>query len=296
MLGARFYHVNVNTCELGPAERFYGEGFGRQVGVRTAPTEGQDGSGFGLAGQSVRWEGVILIGGTRGQGPLVDLLQWLEPPTGLPARPGPSALGHAGFLFGVPDLSRAAETLAEAGGRCFAGRRTDGSTEPVVVVLDPDDTRVELTTRGTPAMTGVRVNCSDIDRAARFYEAVGMSVGPARPVEITVDDGPAAAGGGRFVARSASLDDSGVFSLELAQWRDPAPTGVPPAGGHHVGIYRVAIMVDDVDAEYREIRRQVPGLAPPVDVDVGPDLPVVRALFFPDPDGTIIELIGRRAP
>ena len=296
MRGARFYHVNVNTSQLGPAERFYGAGFGRQVGMRTAPTEGQDGGGFGLAGQSVRWEGVILVGPTRGQGPLVDLLQWLEPPTGLPARSGPSTLGHAGFLFGVPSLAEAAESLARAGGRCFPGRRTDGSTQPIVVVLDPDDTRVELTSRATPAMTGVRVNCSELDRAARFYEVIGMSVGPARRVELAVDDGPPAAGGGTLVARSASLDDSGVFSLELAEWQDPAPTGAPPAGGHHVGIYRVAIMVDDVDADYQQIRRQVPGLAPPVDVDVGPDLPLVRALFFPDPDGTIIELIGRRAP
>lgn len=296
MQGARFYHVNVNTRALAPAERFYGEGFGRQVGVRTAPTTGQDGSGFGLAGVSVRWSGVILLGATRGQGPMVDLLEWLEPPTAEPARQGPSELGHACFRFGVPDLSVAAEALAGLGGRCFTGQRTDGSTEAVVVVLDPDGTRVELAARETPAMIGVRVNCSDLDRSARFYEAVGMAVGGRRTVALTVEGGGGPAAGGAFSARSAALEDSGVFTLELAEWSDPGPTGSPPSGGNHVGIYRVAIMVDDVDADYEQIRTQVPGLAPPVDVDVGPDLPLVRALFFPDPDGTIIELIGRRAP
>ena len=265
MLGARYYHVNVNTADLAPAEAFYGQGFGRRAAFRTAPTVDQDGAGFGLGGQSVRWNGVILSGTAREHGPMVDLLEWLEPATAGPARRTPSELGHACFQFTVPDLPAAAEALTTVGGTCRPGARREGPVPPapLIVALDPDGTRVELVDGPDVAMVGVRVNCSDLDRSAAFYAALGMTVGEERRVEITVDGGTGPSGGGTLRARSVGADRPGVFAIELAEWEEPAPTGSAPATGNHVGIYRIALMVDDVDAAYEQVlaavgRRRLP--------------------------------------
>src|ERR1700726_4890963 len=81
-----FTHANVNTADLARAEQFYTSIIGLTPVMRTAPAKAQDGSGFGLAGTGVRWEGVLLGDHRAGRGPQVDLLEWKEPPTsGRPA-------------------------------------------------------------------------------------------------------------------------------------------------------------------------------------------------------------------
>ena len=55
----------------------------------------------------------------------------------------------------------------------------------------------------------------------------------------------------------------------------------------------MAFMVKDIHACHDELLRQGVGCPAPVFLDMGPEIPLdgVWALFFPDPDGTCLELI-----
>jgi hypothetical protein len=76
-------------------------------------------------------------------------------------------------------------------------------------------------------------------------------------------------------------------------WKRPAPIGRPYDSANHLGLYRMAFLVEDMQASYDEIRRQGVECPPPVYLDMGPEIPIdgLWALFFPDPDGTCLELI-----
>ena len=70
---------------------------------------------------------------------------------------------------------------------------------------------------------------------------------------------------------------------------------VPPGNrdqANRVGPFRMALLVDDIDTAHAELMRAgVACWTPPATLDMGPGLPTVRALLFPDPDGTVLELI-----
>src|SRR5262249_19124992 len=88
-----FAHANVNARDLEASERFYVSCFDLTPRGRTAPEAAQDGAGFGLAGVPVRWRGVFLADHRGNRSPVVDLLQWLEPPTEGDAYERPEQLG-----------------------------------------------------------------------------------------------------------------------------------------------------------------------------------------------------------
>ena len=69
------------------------------------------------------------------------------------------------------------------------------------------------------------------------------------------------------------------------------PTGTPYAVGNHAGVYRVALTVDDIDVANSDLRRALPDAPAPVTVDLGETLGPMRALFFTDPDGSVVELL-----
>jgi hypothetical protein len=57
-------------------------------------------------------------------------------------------------------------------------------------------------------------------------------------------------------------------------------------------MYRMALLTDDIDADYDELRAHgVTCASPPTHLDMGPGIPTLRALLFLDPDGTALELI-----
>ena len=119
---------------------------------------------------------------------------------------------------------------------------------------DPDGTAIELTP-GPTALVGVTVGCSDLDRSRRFYEEV---------VEL-----------------------SGFVRLE------PGKGEAPPAA-NTIGIWRLALATLDIDADVAWLRRAgVPCRSEPVEMSMGPGLPMLRFVLFPDPDGTMLELIER---
>jgi catechol 2,3-dioxygenase-like lactoylglutathione lyase family enzyme len=283
-----FAHANVNVTDLDRSERFYTEVLGLRLRGRTAPSEPQDGAGFAMPGVMVQWRGAF-FGDRRDPGPLVDMLQWTLPPTEGPAAGGLTQLGHSALRFAVTDLAAA---LDAAGGPAeHLVHRGPDRRQGLAVVHDPDGTRIELVEAPTgPEYRGVRLNCSDLDRSIAFYrDAIGLEAGPVQGLDVERPDGQPVG-----QARTAPLAIPGHpegFTIELTEWTEPAPTGAPPAAGNHPGIYRVAIAVAGIDAAHLEVAAALPDAPPPVDVVVFDDGPVVRASFYPDPDGAVIEYL-----
>jgi catechol 2,3-dioxygenase-like lactoylglutathione lyase family enzyme len=123
-------------------------------------------------------------------------------------------------------------------------------------LADPDGVDIELVD-GPPGLAGVTIGCSDLARSRRFY---------------------------------SDIVDLGSF-VELRRG-----AGRAPAAANTVGPWRMALGTADVDADVEWLRRAgVPCLSDPVDMAMGPGLPVLRFVLFSDPDGTMLELIERPA-
>jgi catechol 2,3-dioxygenase-like lactoylglutathione lyase family enzyme len=139
--------------------------------------------------------------------------------------------------------------------------------------LDPDGTALEVAARDRPRVAGVVAGCSDLEASSAFYRDV---LGLEHP------------------ATSVFCDDRGpeVFTLELTSV--PAPRR--PRIATDLGLYRLALLTDDLERAYAALLAAgVPTYAPPATLDMGPGLPQLRAVFFPDPDGTTFELIEQPA-
>jgi catechol 2,3-dioxygenase-like lactoylglutathione lyase family enzyme len=125
---------------------------------------------------------------------------------------------------------------------------------PARELADPDGTAVDVTD-GPVGLTGVTIGCSDMGRSRRFYEEV---------VDL-----------GEFV--------------RLVEGQ-----GAAPPSANTVGIWRMALATDDIEADVAWLRRAgVPCLSGPVELAMGPPLPSLRFMLFSDPDGTTLELIER---
>ena len=276
MPGPRWFaHANVNAVDLADSEHFYVSHFDVEPQGRTAPAAPQDGAGFGLAGVPVRWRGVFLADHRGPRGPVVDLLQWLEPPTEGVAYQRPDHLGLIALRFGVPDPDAMAARLAAAGAP--VARERD-----LLVTADPTGTRVEIFPADGPVTyAGLRVNCSDLERSVAFYRAA---------LHLEVDEPESTE---RWTSQRLYLPGQrDSFSVHLTQWQS-GPVGTPYGAGNHAGIYRTALFADDAQASYEDLRRVVPDVPEPVVVALGEGLADVWAIFFPDPDGAILELVGR---
>jgi catechol 2,3-dioxygenase-like lactoylglutathione lyase family enzyme len=263
----RVAHCNVNCTSLERSLAHYRDVLGLQANTHTAPVP-QDGTGFGLSGQ-IQWDAHIL-GDHRGAfagGPAVDLLEWkLPPPVGQPYAV-PFQLGFSRLTFAVPPDSPIA-----------AGEQGD-----------PDGVTLRMVAEDVPAIEfrGVTVNVSDLGRSLDWYEGnLGL-------VEVRRAEDHTAA------SVVLVLPSMPSFEIELREWRDPQPAGAPYECANHVGIYRMAFIVPDCHAGHDGLAANgVAGLTPPVWLDMGPEVPIdgLWAIFFPDPDGTCVELIGQTTP
>jgi catechol 2,3-dioxygenase-like lactoylglutathione lyase family enzyme len=123
-------------------------------------------------------------------------------------------------------------------------------------LVDPDGTLLDIEPgRGGP--TGVVVACSDVARSRAFYREVVPLAG--------------------FVV--------------LLQANGAAPA---PAAANTVGIWRLALGTDDIDADVAALAGAgVECLSPPAEMSMGPGLPSLRFVLFPGPDGEMLELIQR---
>jgi catechol 2,3-dioxygenase-like lactoylglutathione lyase family enzyme len=289
------FHLNVNCSDLDRSLAFYRDGLGLSSTVRTTSPE-QPGDAFGL--DRVAWDAWILTGDRGYDGVAVDLLEWHTPgPTGAP----PPVANHLGFTrlgFATSDIDAAYERLVAAGADCF-GPPHDIALEgaPSVrafVATDPDGTMFELVSGDGDRLSFVAIGCTDLDRSVAFYSEV-LGFRPLARFAPGPSDGATLRLGPSIEWELAYLDDprdTGAFALDLVQWTSPPAQGRTATSANQLGIYRMALITDDIDRDHAAlIELGVECVTPPATLDMGPDLPALRALLFPDPDGTMLELI-----
>ncbi len=257
---SRVFHVNVNCSDLDRSVAFYREQTGLTPSARTRPAAPQPGDAFGL--EVAQWDAFMMTGWQGGTGPVIDLLEWkVPPPTGRPHE-STVALGFSRLLVTSPGV------------------------EASTVVTDPDGTLVQLDPGEQAGVVGVVIGCSDLRRSLAFYtEVVGFEPEEAGPGRVAV------AGAARGTA-ARLRDRAGGFAVELVEWRTATNLPAPYPEANHLGMYRMALMTDDIDADYEVLRaRGVPCVTPAARLEMGPGIPMLRALLFLDPDGTTLELI-----
>ena len=271
-------HINVNCSQLERSLGFYQDVVGLKAESHTNPVP-QDGAGFGLAGK-VQWDAYILHDSRGMAGPGLDLLQWMRPaPTGR-LDPEVASLGLARVVVRVPSLGAFREQALAAGGTF---RQEAGS----LYCVDPDGALIELREdpgRKDHRLEGVILHCSDLARSLEWYRRViGLGLG---------DDLRSVEGPSDWVCR-VLLPPNREFAIELRESRRPQRLGPPHLAANHLGLYRMAFLVADIRAARRELLAQGVACPEPVWLDMGPEIPIdgLWACFFPDPDGTCLELI-----
>lgn len=299
-------HVNVNCSNLERSLHFYRDLVGLTPGTHTRPMP-QEGAGFGLPGRVV-WDAWMLQDGSGPLAPAIDLLEWQSPkPIG---RPHPEA-NHLGFMrlcLGHGDLDALHARLTAAGVPTRSAPVSvpvlAGQTVRFFCCSDPDGTCVEfieipgVTAGGSPVrLSHININCADLDRSSDWYQRV-LGVAPiAGRAEPPPADGAGFGFAGPCRYRADFLGIGGkphAFLLDLLEWQDPKPVGRPLAEANHLGLFRMAFMVDDAKASCAELDRLGVDHSGPCALDMGPDVPIeggLLAVFFRDPDGTCLELI-----
>jgi catechol 2,3-dioxygenase-like lactoylglutathione lyase family enzyme len=298
-------HVNANCSKLERSLHFYRDLVGLRPTTHTRPAP-QDGTGFGLLGKVV-WDAWMLQDDRAPLGPSLDLLEWKTPePIG---RPHPEA-NHLGFMrlaLAHADLDALHARLTRAG----VPTRSRPVTVPVLAgndvrffcCADPDGVCVEFVEREGPVrLSHININCSDLDRSSDWYQRVlGVS-----PIAGRAEPPPASGAGFGFAGdcdyRADFLTVGGrpdSLILDLLEWKHPKPIGRPLAEANHLGLFRMAFLVDDARASCAELDRQGVAHSGPCHLEMGPDVPIeggLYAVFFRDPDGTCLELIEAPRP
>ena len=297
-------HVNVNCSDLERSLHFYCDKLGLVSQSHTNPLP-QEGAGFGLPGRVV-WDAHLLHDDRGPAATAVDLLEWKTPVSvGRPARDA-NQLGFFRLCLTHPDLDAMHAELEAAGVSCRSGPITIPILENQQVRFfccdDPDGTCIEFVERAGPVrMSHININCRDLDHSSPWYQRVlGVEpiTGRAEP--------PAASGAGFGFAgdcryRADFLALSGKpesLILDLLEWKDPKPVGRPFVEANHLGLFRMAFMVDDAAASCAELDRLGVAHSGPCWLEMGPEIPIdgLNAVFFRDPDGTCLELIETPTP
>jgi catechol 2,3-dioxygenase-like lactoylglutathione lyase family enzyme len=299
LAGGRLFHVNVNCVDLERSRRFYTNGLGLREGVRTAASHAQSGVAFGL--DRARWEAWILLGPNGFDGSAIDLLEWQEP---APVRAAPPHLESCGFQrlgLMVRDLDATIEGVRDLGGAVWSDPFTHaipgGGEIRLVMANDPDGTPLELIEGDGPRVAFVAVACADLDGSIDFYRSLGFR-DVARFPSTNRDgdhlriDGPVAME--EVMMRAPTKSEMNVM---LVGFSVPLPVRATARPANSIGMWRTALLVADLDIAYGELGRLGIGtLSPPVAMEMGPGLPVLRFVCFAGPDGEVLELIEQPAP
>jgi catechol 2,3-dioxygenase-like lactoylglutathione lyase family enzyme len=290
--GGRIYHVNINCRGLGRSRAFY-EALGLKSAVRTAPATTQPGDAFGLA--QARWDAWIMSGESAA-GSVIDLLQWQVPePVGAPpANIHTQGFQRVGVL--VPDLDAAMRAAQQHGGDVWSEpvhHTNDGPGPDVRLVLgnDPDGVAIELVEVGGPAVSFIGLVCADLQRSIDWYASLGFREA-ARFASANDESAHLHIDGPSVFDEVMMTAPGGGMSLMLVGFDTPRVAPAAPRPANAIGIWRVALLIDDLDAACMGLRqRDIPLLSEPVTMAMGEGLPELRFVCFRGLDGEVIELI-----
>jgi catechol 2,3-dioxygenase-like lactoylglutathione lyase family enzyme len=282
-------HTNLNTVDVSAAAAFYADVLGLLPGMKTARTAA-DGRALGVAGAPVTECWFLYDHRGPRTAPAVEVLEWETPATtgAHPAEPHHIGISSLGYAVPSIDLVRLKAALHRRPWTELAAWPVRGSATVAARTTDLDGVPIELTelTGGeAPVFSHLRINVTDLDASVAWYQRLGFTAkATARSAET-----------GDSVLSSASMvtDGDPSFSLELTQWEDPKGTGCASSPAYHRGLHRIALGVDDANAAYETLAATEP-LDPPEFVELpGTRLGGVTVLFMRDPDGVVVELVGR---
>jgi catechol 2,3-dioxygenase-like lactoylglutathione lyase family enzyme len=148
----------------------------------------------------------------------------------------------------------------------------------------------------------------DLDASVRFYEDLGFRKVREKYVEdprvwakLGVEPGvmryailqlPAPTPDGAYPSSDTASDFASPV-LDICEFVDPPPEGVPYPSLNHLGIGRLSFEVDDIDDAHDLLERKgIEFLGPiaPVQLSEG----TMYLFCFRDPDGIVVELGGHR--
>jgi catechol 2,3-dioxygenase-like lactoylglutathione lyase family enzyme len=162
----------------------------------------------------------------------------------------------------------------------------------------------------------INVVCTDFEKSYAFYtEKVGLVPLTRRGAGVPDPVKPTRAADGRLPGEARTRPEDGAASARaLGLDTDMGSRGVllywpgSPAGPYidllqwieggqplertpkHTGLARLAMQVDDIQAEYERLReRGVEFISEPVPILLGAT--AIKIVFFRDPDGTLLELV-----
>jgi catechol 2,3-dioxygenase-like lactoylglutathione lyase family enzyme len=282
-------HANLNTVDVAAAAAFYADVLGLRPGMKTARTAA-DGRALGVDGAPVTECWFLYDHRGPRTAPAVEVLEW-ETPATIGEHPAePHHIGISSIGFAVPSLE-VVRGRARALGRPWselANWPVRGHTTRAARLTDLDGVPVELTELGgeAPVFSHLRINVTDLGASVAWYERLGLTAKSTGRVADT--------GGAALSYASLVTEGDPSFTVELTQWEDPKGTGLPSSPAYHRGLYRIALGVDDVQAAYGVLAPGSPGLPVPEFVELpGTRLGGVVVLFLRDPDGVVVELVGR---
>lgn len=139
----------------------------------------------------------------------------------------------------------------------------------------------------------VNVNCSDFDRSLEFYRLLGFEKAIDVPAQNTKEVA-AAVGMPPYRVKGALLmlrNARSPLTIDLLEWQEPTDPSPPYPHLYHLGIARIALASDDLDADMQRLKDHgVEFLSEPATVSI-PGQPDTRFVCFKDPDGTVLELV-----
>jgi catechol 2,3-dioxygenase-like lactoylglutathione lyase family enzyme len=291
-------HCNINSGELGPSAAFYSDVLGTKIGMETAATP-TDGRALGFPGDTI--SKVLFFYDHRGPrvAPAVELMGWIDPLSvgSAPAEPNHVGLSAVGYV--VPSLDDLVSRATAAGIRVSASSDQfplRDERRPYVRLLDVDGVPIEIYEGAVEALTfsHMRLTVRDLDASIAWYGKIGLELRH-RYDDVRLSEGETgAAGGATFSVASVGPVADPSLTFELTSYSTPEVVGTPIAPANHVGIYRVAMGVEDGKAAQAELSQVWDAVPDPVWVELpGTKLGGVDVLFLTDPDGMVVELVTR---
>ena len=141
----------------------------------------------------------------------------------------------------------------------------------------------------------VNICVRDLDRSIPFYQELGFT----KLNDFVADDPDlirALVGVAAKKARGAFMrlgNDPDAPVLDLVQFFDPPTQDQPYPTLNHVGICRIAFVVDDIDKTHEKLKAlnvEFVGQGGSIHL---PNVATVRVLMFKDPDGTVLDAVAK---
>ena len=143
------------------------------------------------------------------------------------------------------------------------------------------------------AVDSVGITVSDMDRSVRFFADV-LGFEPVSDVEVAGEDYERLEGVFGLRMRVVRLR-LGEEAIELTEYLAPRGRPIPPdARSNDRAFQHVAIIVSDIDRAYRRLREhraEHVSAGPQRLPDWNPKARGIRAFYFKDPDGHVLEIL-----